>query len=237
MDGERASSLERARREERPVRAAGGDTLGRLEAIYYDLERGDPEWLGVAAEGGEGRRLVPVAGAAIEEDAVRVPYGREQVEASPAVDEEEIGEELEEAIRVHYGLPRPLEERDTSVVESEDRDPTLVRHEERVEVGKRQVETGRVRLRKRVEAEPVTVDVELVREVARVVRQPVGVEVEGVELGEQVLEIPLYAERPVVEKRVVAAERIAVEKDVERTVETVSEERRVERVDVDEDAT
>ena len=185
----------------------------------------------------ESRRLVPVSGLSVADDEVRVPYERARVESSPAVDEEEIGEELEDAIRAHYGLPEPVDERDTAVVESEDREPTLVRSEERLEVHRRQVETGRVRLRKRVEAEPVTVDVELRREVARVVRRHVGVPVEGVELGEQVLEIPIYAERPVVEKRVVAAERIAVEKDVEHDVETISDERRVEHVEVDEERT
>ena len=217
--------------------AADGEPLGRVDALYYDLESGYPEWVGVASGERETRRLVPVSGLAVADDEVRVPYERERVESSPAVDEEEIPEELEDAIRAHYGLPKPVGERDTAVVESEDREPTLVRSEERLEVHKRQVETGHVRLRKRVEAEPVTIDVELRREIARVVRRPVGVPVEGVELGEQVLEIPVYAERPVVEKRVVAAERIAVEKDVEHAVETVSDERRVEHVDVDEERT
>lgn len=228
-------SLEHAKRQELPVVAPDGERLGRLDALYYDLESGEPEWLGVATDEYLGRRLVPVADAVVEDDAVRVPYDRERVESSPKVDEEEIGEELEDAIRGHYELPEPPDELDTALLPDEGAQPTLVRSEERLEVGKERVETGRVRLRKRVEAEPVTVDVELVREVARIVRRPVGVPVEGVELSEQVLEIPLYAERPVVEKRVVAAERISVEKHVERAVETVSGERRVEHVDVDEE--
>jgi uncharacterized protein (TIGR02271 family) len=228
-------SLERARRQELPVVAPDGEPLGRLDALYYDLESGEPEWLGVATDEYLGRRLVPVADAVVDDDVVRVPYDRERVESSPKVDEEEIGEELEGAIRGHYELPEPLDALDTALLPDEDAQPTLVRSEERLEVGKERVETGRVRLRKRVEVEPVTLDVELVREVARIVRRPVGVPVEGVELSEQVLEIPLYAERPVVEKRVFAAERISVEKQVERAVETVSGERRVEHVDVDEE--
>ena len=217
--------IERARREERPVVAADGALLGRVDALYYDISSGEPKWLGVAADEDLGRRLVPVAEVSLSDDAVRVPYGRELVEASPRVDEEEIGEEVEAAIGAHYGLAGSPEAGETAVLPDEGAEPTLVRSEERLEVEKRRVETGRVRLRKRVEVEPVTLDVELLREVARIVRRPVGLPAEGVELGEQVLEIPMYAERPVVEKRVVAAERVAVEKALDRIIETVDEDR------------
>ncbi len=51
---------------------------------------------------------------------------------------------------------------------------SVSRHEEEIQVGKREVEYGRVRLRKWVETEPVTEEIELRRETAFVERQPVN---------------------------------------------------------------
>jgi stress response protein YsnF len=58
--------------------------------------------------------------------------------------------------------------------------------------------------------------------------------VSGTEIGEEEVEVPLRAEQPVVEKQTVAKERVGLEKDVETETETVSEELRKERVDVDD---
>ena len=187
--------LEEARRESRVVYSSDGEELGRVDAVYYDLASGTPEWLGVCSEPLAARTLLPVEGATLSGDALHVPYPGERVRRAPPVETEEIDDEFARRLAAHYGLD---DQRDTEVLPL-----------------KEKVEVGRVRARKFVEAEPVTIDVELEREVARVVREAVGEPVEGVELGEAVIEIPLYAERPVVRKRVVAAERITLEKDVE----------------------
>ena len=47
--------------------------------------------------------------------------------------------------------------------------------------------------------------------------------------------MPLSAEEPVVQKQTVARERISLDKDVETETQTVSDEVRKERVDVDGD--
>ncbi len=108
-------------------------------------------------------------------------------------------------------------------------------HEEELAVGKRPVAVGSVRIRKWVETEPVELDVELKRETARVVREEVNQPVTGAEIGEAVIEIPLIAEEPVVQKQTVARERISVEKRVETERQTVSDEVRRERVEVEGD--
>jgi stress response protein YsnF len=65
--------------------------------------------------------------------------------------------------------------------------------------------------------------------------QPVDRAVADVGLGDQEIEVPLRGEQPVVEKQAVAKERVGIEKDVETERETVRNELRKERVEVDED--
>ena len=111
----------------------------------------------------------------------------------------------------------------------------MTRSEEELQVGTRAVETGRVRLRKWVETEPVAVDVELQREAARVTRERVDQPVSGAEIGSDEIEVPLRGEEAVVQKQAVAKEKIAVGKTVETEQETVSDEVRKERVEVNVD--
>src|SRR2546429_617487 len=61
-------------------------------------------------------------------------------------------------------------------------------------------------------------------------RSPAGLPVAGdVELGEAEIEIELYAERAVLEKQLVAAERVRIERDVRREAASVEDELRVDR--------
>jgi len=112
---------------------------------------------------------------------------------------------------------------------------SLTRSEEELRVGKRDVEAGHVRLRKWVETEPVEADVALERETVHVNRERIDQPVSGAEIGEQTIETTLRAEEPVVEKQVVARERVSLDKDVEVEQRTVSDEVRRERVEVDDD--
>ena len=111
----------------------------------------------------------------------------------------------------------------------------MTRHEEELAVGKRTVQAGSVRLKKWVETESVQADVELQRETAHVTREPVDQAVSDVNIGEEEIEVPLTAEEAVAEKRTVAKERIGIEKDVETDVETVTDQLRKERVEVEGD--
>jgi uncharacterized protein (TIGR02271 family) len=108
-----------------------------------------------------------------------------------------------------------------------------VRHEEELQVGKRPVEAGAVRLRKWVETEPVSIDVELQRETARVVREPIEQVVEDGVIGEQEIEMPIHHEEPFVQKQTVAKERVVLEKSVQVETHRVEDELRKERIDVD----
>jgi uncharacterized protein (TIGR02271 family) len=229
QDSDQPAKLQRARRDELVVEAEDGEAIGRVDSLYYDLETGRPAWIGVRAEREGVRTLVPVEGSRATGEVVRVRFPRAVVDAAPRVEAEEIDEVTERRLVDHYDLPRPLEERETAVI------TPIVRHEEALSIAKERTETGRVRVRKWVETEPVTVEVALERETVRVTRQPIGRPArEGVELGEDEISVSVYAERPVVEKRVVAVERVRLEKRVELDDVTIEDELRVERVAAEE---
>jgi uncharacterized protein (TIGR02271 family) len=235
-----------------PVHDVDGEKIGAVEEIFEDESTGRPEWIGIGTGFlGTKRVLVPVEGARLEGDALRVPYGKDQVKHSPDIDSDEISEPLEAELYSYYGLrssERRSESRlpdgvaDTGLTSPPDSpgDTTegraaVTRSEEELAVGKREVETGRARLRKRVETEPVEMDVELRRETARVVREPVNEPVSGSEIGDEQAEVTMREEQPVVQKQAVAKERIGLTTDVETERRTVSDEVRKERVEVDED--
>ena len=226
-----------------------GEKIGSVEEIYYDYETRQPEWLGLGTGFlGTKRAIVPLAGAERREDGLAVPYSKDQVQASPDVDGEEISEELERRLYEHYGVPYSEARSDTVLAEgtpgtrgtgtdrtAREGEGTVTRHEEELRVGTRQSEAGRARLRKWVETEPVAEDVELRRERARVTREPVDRAAGQGQIGEEEVEVPLRREEPVVQKETVARERVGLEKDVETERETVADEVRKERVEVEGD--
>lgn len=224
------------------VYASDGGKIGSVEEIFVDHETGRPEWIGLGTGMfGTKRVLVPVAGLEPSDDGFRVPYSKDQVTSTPDIDDEEISQETEARLYSHYGLEYSESYSDTGLPEGGAAsratvgEADVVRSEEELEVGKRDVETGRARLRKWVETEPVEMDVELHQETARVSREPIEQPVSGAEIGDEEVEVELRGEEPMVQKQAVAKERIALEKDVETERKTVADEVRKERVDVEGD--
>jgi sporulation protein YlmC with PRC-barrel domain len=221
-----------------------GEKIGAVEEIFYDDRTQRPEWIGIGTGFfGTKRVLVPVHGSTFDGDAVTVPYDKEQVKSSPDIDADVIAPDMEADLSAYYGVPAAdagaLDQglgRDVdSAGDAAGGQATVTRSEEELHVGKREAEAGAARLRKWVETEPVEADVELRRETARVVRERVDEPVSGVEVGDEAIEVTLMEERPVIAKETVAKERIRIEKGVETTHETVSDEVRRERVDVEGD--
>lgn len=227
-----------------PVFAAGGERIGDVDEIYYDYETHAPAFIGIGTGFIATRRvLVPAEGATVAGDGVHIAYPRSLVEAAPDLGDGHITDDQGAALYEHYGLRPPqeagladpaTETTEMPVVEG-GAPPEVTRSEEELRVSKQPVETGRLRLRKWVETEPVELDVRLSRETAHIRREPVNEPVEGIELGEQEIEVRLSAERPVVEKVTVAKERIVLEKGVETQTQTIQDELRKERVDVEHD--
>jgi stress response protein YsnF len=119
-------------------------------------------------------------------------------------------------------------------------DDAMTRSEEELRVGTRAVEAGRVCLRKWIETEPASETVTTRRQTARVEREPitdanVDEATSGPELSEQEHEVTLTAEEAVAEKRTVPKERVRLETDTVTEEQTVSDEIRKERIEVEGD--
>lgn len=238
------------------VYSSEGEKIGQVEEIFLDIDTQKPEWIGIGTGFLRMKRvLVPVEGATQRENGFSIPYTKDQVQGSPDIDDDEISQETEQELYSYYGLPSSESRSDTGLpaggpsaeagtnLDAGDRGPngdvddegSLIRSEEELRVGVRQTQAGGMRLRKWVETEPVQEDVELRQERAYVEREPINQQVSDAEIGELEIEVPLVHEEAVVEKQTVAKERVRVEKEVDTRTESVGEELRKERIDIDGD--
>jgi hypothetical protein len=164
-----------------PVYTAEGEEFGHVGEIWYDEDTREARYLKVG-RGALGLRAVcvPVQGGTVRDDGFQVPYGREQLESSPEFGEDEdLTDEREREFSMYYGGGDVARERDTNV---SDADAAITRSEEEIQVGKRDVEAGQVRLNKWVETEPVEMDVDLRRETAHVTREPIDEPASGADV-------------------------------------------------------
>jgi uncharacterized protein (TIGR02271 family) len=111
--------------------------------------------------------------------------------------------------------------------------------EEQLHVGTERRESGRARLRKYVVTENVTQTVPVQREEVRVEREPItdanaDAATSGPSISEEEHEVVLHEERPVVETDTVPVERVRLGTETTTDQETVSDEVRKERVEVDQ---
>jgi uncharacterized protein (TIGR02271 family) len=108
--------------------------------------------------------------------------------------------------------------------------------QEEVQVGKRAVARGGVRVYSRIVEQPVEESVRLQEEHVRVERQPVNRPVESADLEsgrEQVIEVQEFAEQPVVSKQARVVEEVRISKDATERTETVRDTVRRTEVDVE----
>jgi sporulation protein YlmC with PRC-barrel domain len=186
----------------RPVYARSGERLGTMECILYDDDTGRAGWIGIRRGPVRRRiRLAPAGGAAMREDGIRVPYSAALVDSAPRPKK---GDALATRVALyrHYHLSFPGESYPIS--------PRINGTGASTRTPK-----GAVSLKKWVETHRERRRVPLRREVLRIHREPVYLPVDGVELGAQEVTITLFDEEPVVTTRVVAKERITMDKDRE----------------------
>jgi uncharacterized protein (TIGR02271 family) len=111
--------------------------------------------------------------------------------------------------------------------------------EETVAVGKREVETGRVRVHTVVEEENLNLTELLERDVVDIERVPVGREVEQAPLPFEegdVLVIPIVEERVVVQKRLVVVEEVRIRRHHQQTQTEIPVTRRVMHAEIERSA-
>jgi uncharacterized protein (TIGR02271 family) len=123
-----------------------------------------------------------------------------------------------------------------AAVASTEEGPAVTLSAERLEVDRRRRPRERVTLRKEVVTDHVNVTIPVRREELRVIRTPIGDD-EDVPVSEpaagEVREVILMEERVVVDKRLVASERVRLETDVVTREEQIKETVRHEEVEID----
>jgi hypothetical protein len=159
--------------------AVGTDgKLGTVGEVFLDDETGRPEWATVRTGiFGTKEAFVPLADADLSGRDLRVPFDKDKVKNAPHIDSDgHLSPAEEEELYRYYGLgygnaAAPVADttaqgtvgqgtvgqgtvgHDTSGPTTDD---AMTRSEEHLEVGTRQVESGRARLRKHVVTENVT---------------------------------------------------------------------------------
>lgn len=126
---------------------------------------------------------------------------------------------------------------DTTNLRTTDGDQTIQVIEENLEVGKREVERGGVRVRSRIVSKPVEESVRLREERVSVVRTPVNRPATDADLNafqEGEISLTEHAEVPVVSKTANVIEEITVGKEVTEREETIRDTVRNTEVDVEQ---
>ncbi|HET7489683.1 MAG TPA: PRC and DUF2382 domain-containing protein [Acidimicrobiales bacterium] len=227
---------------ERTVIDNEGDEIGTIDAVYLDDRTGDAAWIAVnTGRLGTRIRFVPLDGATAAGEYLQVPVSKKQVKDAPQADADgQIGPEEEaELYRYYeslYGRDRS-QGHDTSGPTTDD---AMTRSEEELRVGTTTREKGRVRLRKWVETERVQRKVPVTREEVRIEREPitegnVGKAMDGPAISEEEHEVTLYEDEVVASKQAVPKERVRLAKDVRMDEETVAENLRKERIEIEGD--
>jgi len=235
-----------------------GNNIGTLDCLWTD-HTGEPAFVGVRTGWFLGKtHVVPAQSVEVNERdrRLRLPYTEEKVKNAPAYDTEaEMTEDQEREVYNYYGLRQGAagsattigrmataqEPRSTSTTRpqtgggTQRRDEATIQlAEERLNVGKREVEAGGVRLRKVVRTEIVNQPVELRREevvVERVAAGQTGARPGAGGFQEQEIYIPLRREEAVVQKEVRVREEVHARKESQTETQQVSD--RVRREDVE----
>ena len=236
--------------------------MGEINDIYYDEATGRPEWVTVKTGlFGLKQTFVPIHGSQRHgEGDLRMAFDTNTIKDAPRVDPEgRLSSEEERELWAHYGYDytdmttakkygygtaydggRADDEYDWH----RDDTGTITRSEEELQVAKQRTErkeTGKARLRKYVVTENVKIEVPVTREEVRVTREPITEQERGKirsgqrpgDIGEAEQEVVTYEERPVVTKETVPKEKIRLEKETVTDTETVEDQVRKEKVDVE----
>lgn len=215
-----------------------GGKVGTVETLWED-HTGQPAFLGIRTGWlGLGKiHVVPAHYAAYSDrsHAIRLPFDEETIKSAPDFDaESEFTDEGEARLYDYYqgrGIETSFHEGDIRDTEA-DRDRTVSLSEERLNVGKREVEAGGVRLRKVIKSETVNQPVELKREEIEIERVPASGRGDS-DFREEDIYIPLRREVAETTKETQQREEIRLKKKTETDREQVSGDVRREDVEID----
>ncbi len=235
-----------------------GEKIGEVGQIYLDDQTGEPAFATIkTGMFGTNENFVPMANASVSDGHLVVGFDNDRVKGAPNIspDDGHLSPDDEQALYDYYGIPYSSEPDAYLDTTSQTDDTTydapgtagagdaMTRSEEKLRVGTTREVTGRARLRKYVVTEDVTITVPVRKEKAVLEAVPVGEEdadgdyeiVEGAPMAEGSPEIVLSEEVPVVEKVVQPVERVRLGTERVVEMETVTEEVRQERIEVEGD--
>ena len=245
------------------VTGADGKVVGTVEQVFRDDVDGTPAWARVRA--GKTGRFVPLGSSQVTPDGLSVPFDSQKILSGPDIEAgQHMSAAQAEELSRYYGLIVPSQQSrervadetgeqqqvTTSKMPAGEHMPAgeqmageetggsdwLIRQEERIQVGKEMLETGRVRLHKYVDTESIEQPVHLYREDFEIERIPIsGEEPASGTLEEGVQEIVLHEERVVLRKELVPVERVRLRTKRIATDSTVRDEVRRERIEVEPD--
>jgi uncharacterized protein (TIGR02271 family) len=245
---------------------SAGNKIGTVDGVWIDDATSQLEFVGVKTGWIFGKtHLIPTENAQIDDanQSIQAPFSEEQMKDAPSFGvDDELSPSDEEDIYSYYGLQRSTAPSPTGLgtdamasdttaatsdvgttdsaaatdtLEAGERE-RIPLSEETIDVGKKQVQTGQVRLRKVVKTEQTEVPVELRREEVQVERVPAsGQDVPDTAFTEQEINVPVMEERPVVAKEAHVTGAVEVNKDVDTETQTVGGQVRKEDVEVDRD--
>jgi uncharacterized protein (TIGR02271 family) len=235
------------------VTGADGKVVGTVEQVFRDDVDGTPAWARVRS--GKSGRFVPLGSSQVTADGLSVPFESQKIMSGPEIDAgQHMSAAQAEELSRYYGLmvpsqqPRgeadqmtaeqaPAGERmaDDTTSEIPESD-WLIRQEERIQVGKELLETGRVRLHKYVDVESIEQPIHLFREEYEIERIPIsGDEKISGSVGEGIQEVVLHEERAVLRKEMVPVERVRLRTRRVQEDSTVRDEVHRERIEVEPD--
>jgi uncharacterized protein (TIGR02271 family) len=245
--------------------ASDGQKIGKVGQVYLDDSTGQPEWVTVnTGLFGTSESFVPLSRATWDGQGLTVAHLKDTVKNAPNVGEDGHLSPQEEDVLYDYYRPGwesydPTAEdtttgttgtvgtTETASTTSEVPaaapvdDGAMTRSEERLQVGTRSQEAGRARLRRWVDTEYVNVTVPVRREKAALevetTTDPVTGEVTSRSdlIADEGREVVLSEERPIVTTASQPVERVRIGTETVTEEQTVTEEVRKERIDLETD--
>lgn len=245
------------------VKDSSGRTIGEVEDLLFDPASRKVRYMVVDLDDNdfdldERDVLIPIGVAQLHEndDDVIIPnITAEQLRSLPEYDEDNFTQEHEHSIRgVFAGLGLGSAAAATGTGNDTDfyahdhfNEDNLYRNrrgtaqdsdtipviQENLEVGKREVETGGVRLRSRIVEEEVEEDVNLREETVHVERVSTDRPATEADIREESIEMTERAEVPVVNKEARVVEEISLSKEVTERDETIRDTVRETEVDIE----
>lgn len=238
-----------------------GEKIGSVKRVWLEDGTGKPMWAEVhTGLFGMRESFVPIQQGQVAGGAITVPVSKQQVKDAPSMHtaDDHMTDEEQDALYRHYGMiPQAktgehdrLDGRQAAGQRRQEADrqgrherragddsAEVTLSEERLDVGTRNVEAGRVRLVKHTVTEQRNITVPVTHEEVRVVREPVQGDAArtGKAFADEQAEMTLHREEPVVQKRTEATERVRLEKDAVTEQKDIKGEVRKERVEVERD--